>query len=630
MNDRSWDLIFSTKTERSTVQPAEIAQFLRNAGREIPIIQLEQQPTETDQEHAIQQGIDYLLSRKSEQIILARALKLFEQQKMIRRLHQLELGIEQLSKLNHQLIEDSSLAIVYLEDRHLTDANSAFRSLFNLDKEALRDLSLNRIFTAKSLQQIEATLKTGSSSATEILMLKDDHGAEFGAQVEIFAPTPDKPTMRQMHIDHLALTSKNTKTGTEAQQILTKTEFIAKLETSVQSALMGGHDAFLLYFEFKPLPLTTDKNLLQQLRHALSHRLRELTSEHSLAMLEGLSLAVLIETPDREVAKACAQQVQSLTNSTEFRLPGGISSLGFSIGITAINDSAPAPNELLQRVTQTLRPLTEQFSPQSAFINPLQHQIEIDDATRELEQAIAEHKLRLFYQPLVALDEANIEKNFEILVRMRDGESQTRLPSQFLATLAQSRVMVQMDRWVAETILHELKGRQGKITNTQVFINLARRTLRSSSFTPWLAGLLEELGVDGKLVVFELSESDTASDLKASAHFCSAVRTMGIKICLKHFGCSPSSVKIYKSLHPEYIKIDGSYIEEINTPDKGAGALKRLLLPLDRNHTRVIAPLIEDAGTLSELYRMGIDLVQGYYLQPPQEEMSYEYFENRD
>jgi len=629
LNDRSWDLVFAQESGRSSFTPADIAQQLRETNRDIPIVQLMDTVTDKEQEAAVQQGIAYLLSTKSEGLILARTLQLFEQQKMRRRLHQLELGIEQISQLNRRLVDESELAIAYLEERYLKDANPTFRSLFNLNKAGVNEIELSRIFPEKSVRQIDSILKNPTASTTEILTLIDDHGAEFGARVEIFAPTPDRPKMRQIHIDHLALTSDNL-LDAQKPQLLDKREFMARLEAQIHEALTGGHDAFLLYFDFKPIPTTTSQTLLQKIRHALSSQLRELTHEHSLTLLDGLSLAMLIAANDREIAKSCAQRVQALINSKQLKLPGGISSLAFSIGITSINDSSPGPMELLQRATQSLRPLNDQFSAQTAFVNPLQHQIEIDDATQELEQAIAEHKLRLFYQPLVPLDAANIEKNFEILVRMHDAQSQTRLPSQFLATLSQSRVMVQMDRWVTETILHELKQRQNELSDTRVFVNLALRTLKSKSFATWLASMLDELGVDGQRIVFEISESDAASNLKDTQALCTALRALGVKICLKHFGCSPSSLKIYAIFKPEYIKIDGSFIEELQPPAASPKALQRLLQAIERKQTRVIAPLIEDAGTLGELYKMGIDLVQGYYLQPPQEEMSYEYFEASD
>ena len=187
--------------------------------------------------------------------------------------------------------------------------------------------------------------------------------------------------------------------------------------------------------------------------------------------------------------------------------------------------------------------------------------------------------------------------------------------------------MVKLDRWVVEQSLLALQRQIGPDRELSIFINLARRTLKSSSFATWFATQLDELSLSGNFITVELSESDVAADMENALRLIEQLRLKGIGICIKHFGCSTSSGKVYAKIKPDFIKIDGAFIEELEYPDRGPKAIRRLLEPIERGRTKVIAPLIEDAAMLPELYRMGFDLVQGYYLQPPQEEMRYEYFE---
>lgn len=626
--DRSWDLVLCADSKESGLHPLDITRLLQSESRDLPVIQLTEAPSFEAQQEAISQGIAFLLPISAQQLIVVRATQLFEQQKQKRRLHQLEIGLEQLAKLNRRYADESNLAIAAISGSNLIEPNSAFLELFQLSQERAAHIELQQIFTVESLKTLSEPLKAANGSFDDTLTLHSLSGAEFSARVQLFAAMPDRPKVRVLVIDPLTLTSKPTPAEVDAHQLMDQTEFLDLMQQHLHQAMSGGHDAYLLYFSVRPVPATSDQALLEQLRNSLAKCLRSVITEHPLGRLEMLDVAALINGADRSTAKSVAQQIQNCLTDKRVVLPAGVSTLALGVGITAINDSSPGASELLVRAARSVRPLSEQFSNQAVFANPVQHQIELDSATKELEDAIAEHKLKLLYQPLVSLDERSKEQNYEILVRMSSGDNQDRLPAQFLASLEHARVMVKLDRWVLERTLQELKQRGSEADNVRVYVNLARRTLKSSSFGIWLATLLDELALAGQRITLEMSESDVAADLDSAQKLCDEVRSQGISICLKHFGCSTSSGKVYARLKPEFVKLDGAFIEELEYPDRGPRAIKRLLEPVDKQSTRVIAPLIEDASTLPNLYRMGIDMVQGYYLQPPQEEMRYEYFEN--
>lgn len=626
LSERSWDLVFSQASNRSQLSPADIVTCLLEESREISVIQLEADPSSDDQHVAIQQGIAFLLPEHANDLITARTVQLFEHQKERRRLHQLELALEQLSKQNQRLAEDSTLAVATLKDQHLVKANASFEALFQLNPDSENALPLNRIFTSESLLLVESALKNASGSLTESLTLKDKQGEEFSAQVELYPSAPDQPGVRALIVDPISLSVKTSQPQSDRREVLDEAAFMHALETQIQRASGGGQDAFLLYFNLSTNPASSDERLLAELRVTLKRKLTRLSQKHQIGLLDNLDIAILINNSERGIAKSFAQTIQAKLDTQELKLPTGIASLALGVGISPINDSSPTAAELILRAETSVRSIG-QGSSNNAFTNPVQHQLEIDRATKALEDAIANHHLRLLYQPLVSLNEANVERSYEILVRMSDGANADKLPAQFLSSLEHARVMVKLDRWVVEKSLFELQRQIGPQRELRIYINLARRTLKSSSFAPWVSNLMDELGLSGEFIVFEMSESDAAADLESTQSLCDQLRVRGIGICVKHFGCSTSSYKVYSRLQPNFIKIDGAFIEELENSERGFKAINRLLTTVDRQQTKVIAPLIEDAAMLPELYRMGFDLVQGYYLQPPHEEMRYEYFD---
>jgi len=627
LGDRSWDMLFAYSADNSTLTPEEICQTLHAESRELPVIQLATDPNYDDQQVAIQMGVAFLLPEQADDLIVTRATQLFERQRQNRRLHKLELGLEQLAKLNRRLSEESTLAVAAIQDHNLVEPNATFESLFQLDARERAAIALNRVFTEESQKSIESTLKTSTASLHETMLLRDSKGAEFSARVELYPATPDRPQLRPLYIDPMALSNIQTESPVDQDGLLTEAEFVQKLENSLHKASAGGHDAFLLYFDVATVPLTTDPALISRVKQALLKQLTPLRQFHTLTILENLKIAVLIDNADRDVAKSFAQTVQNKLSRSQFRCPAGVTSVSLGLGISSINDNSPAARELLLRAESSVRPLGGQTGAQTAFTNPVQQQMKVDSATKELEEAIANHQLKLLYQPLVSLSEANVERSYEVLVRMSGGPNQDKLPAQFLSSLEHARVMVKLDRWVVENSLMELQRQIGPGRGLKIYINLARRTLKSRSFTPWFANLMDELSLSGNFITIELSESDVAADIENALLLCEQLREKSISICIKHFGCSTSSDKVYARIKPDFIKIDGAFIEELEYPDRGPRTIKRLLEPVERDKTKVIAPLIEDAAMLPELYRMGFDLVQGYYLQPPQEEMRYEYFQ---
>lgn len=625
--ERSWDMVFAHQSDRSDLSPAQICALLQADARDIPIIQLAVDPNYEDQHRAIQQGISFLLPQQANGLIIARASELFERQRLKRRLHGLELGIQQIARVNKRLSEESTLAVAAIFEHQLIEPNSSFRALFQLPETSDTPEPLKRIFTEESLKQVETTLKSPAAYLHEVLTLIDDQGGEFTAQVDIYPATPDQPRQRTLFIDPMALTTGPTPAELEEYQLLNQGELEQCLETQLQRAAAGGQDAFLLYFDIQSVPTTIDQQQLGRLKHALAKQLAALRQKHAIALLDPCNIAILIDTPDRSVAKSIAQLVRDRLTSSELQLPKGINSLALGVGISSINDNSPTATELLKGAERSVKALGNFERSSPVFANPVQHQMQIESATKELEEAIVNHQLKLLFQPLVSLNEQSVERSYEILVRMSDGQNRYRLPAQFLASLEHARVMVKLDRWVVENSLLELKRQIRPDRELRIYINLARRTLKSESFARWFCELLEELNLSGNFIVIELSESDVAADMDNAVELCQQLRTRGVGVCIKHFGSSTSSTTVYTRIRPEFVKLDGGYIEELELPERGQRAIRRLLEPLDREATKVIAPLIEDPRLLPDLYRLGFDLVQGYYLQPPQEEMGYEYFD---
>ena len=113
--------------------------------------------------------------------------------------------------------------------------------------------------------------------------------------------------------------------------------------------------------------------------------------------------------------------------------------------------------------------------------------------------------------------------------------------------------------------------------------------------------------------------------LKQAQIFCSTLREKAIPAALSRFGCALNPMQTVQHLAVDYVKIDGSFTKELGA---GQGALKDLLKELHEEEKKTIIPLVESATSVAALWQLGVDFIQGYYVQPPQAAMAFNFSED--
>lgn len=622
--DRNWDMLICTEDTDSALSPELIATLLRNQGRDLPIIQFAEQADAEAQLQAIRTGVTHLIEKGAKQLLVTHVLREYQLLTGRRRLHQLEIALEQTEHLTTHLVHHSNLAIAEIDNGKIVATNPSFLSLFSFD-DISDQPSLDQLSSGEHLAKLKLLVSQGLSHSETSIEFHTQTGGSFHARVELIEVSLPNKRQQQLHIDPYGslLDDKEQPFA----KIPDQAKMLHAIKDTAQAAFSGGHDAHLFFLslgnldadENSPTPFSLSKVDL----HKVIKLLNAETNARLVAHLDSLNFALLFDYSSEDVAKQMAEQIERRLNTLV--LPSLLKRY-ISIGITSVNTNAPKPADLLARAREAALQANHSDIHANFYRDPETRQIEIDSASQQLGEAIRERRLKLMYQPLVQLNEDSQEQNFEILVRMVDNQDRELIPAQFMQSLEHANVMVRLDRWVVENALHAIKLDIERSGNRKLFINIARRTLRSKSFTPWLATQLADLELRGSLLTFALSETDAAADIDYAKVFTKAIRRIGASICIKHFGCSTNSNRVFKLIQPEYIKLDGSFIEELNIGLVSQSDIDELLKPARNGKTQVIAPLIEEISQLGDLYRIGIHMVQGYYLQPPQASMDYEYF----
>ena len=229
-----------------------------------------------------------------------------------------------------------------------------------------------------------------------------------------------------------------------------------------------------------------------------------------------------------------------------------------------------------------------------------------------IKSALIQNRFRLLHQPIANLG-GEKKAIFDLLVRMVDEENNAILPNDFLPAAQRNGLMKPIDRWVIGAALSFCKAKNPD----QVFVRLSRDSLDDRSLIDWLGKQLAEQEVRADKLVFQITESDVAQQIKPSIRLAKQLKSLGCGIALEHFGTGRNSAELLGRLFVTYAKIDGSLMQGISSNDSLQEKVRDLVDAAHDNHALTIAEQVQDANTMATLYQLGVEYMQGYYVQEP-------------
>ena len=131
--------------------------------------------------------------------------------------------------------------------------------------------------------------------------------------------------------------------------------------------------------------------------------------------------------------------------------------------------------------------------------------------------------------------------------------------------------------------------------------------------------------VPGDRLVLQIPESKVFTHLKAVQAFQVAVAALGCRVALEQFGTGLNSFQMLSHFDPAILKIDRSFITELG---KNADVQKQVRDIVEKAHQAgklALAEFVSDASTMSVLFGMGVDFVEGNFLAAPGPQMNYDF-----
>jgi EAL domain-containing protein (putative c-di-GMP-specific phosphodiesterase class I) len=203
---------------------------------------------------------------------------------------------------------------------------------------------------------------------------------------------------------------------------------------------------------------------------------------------------------------------------------------------------------------------------------------------------------------------------FDLLVRMIDEQGNSILPSEFIPAAQRNNMLKNIDRWMLTAAVDFCC----KNDADRVFVRLSRQSITDPTTAEWMRQKLDEDGFDCSRLVVQVPERDAAKHIKQMKELVKQTRKLGIGFALEHYGIDQERFQILDLLKPDYIKIDGELMHTLMTDEGMQASVTKIVRAAQKRNIKTIAERVENANSMAVLFQLGLDFMQGHYVQEPE------------
>jgi len=411
--------------------------------------------------------------------------------------------------------------------------------------------------------------------------------------------------------------------------LVNRREFERRLQEAMDSAQTANVGHALCYLDLDRFKTVNDTcghtagdNMLREVASLIKEAVRD---SDTVGRIGGDEFALLLVGCPLEKARQIADDVVRSVNDYRFVWKDKIFNIGVSIGLVEIGRGGGAIEDIMNSADSACYVAKKQGGLHVHVYSAREeasarHSGETHWLQR-LQGALRDNKFELYYQPIVHAQANGLRgPAIEVFVRLMGEPGQPGAPTnEFIRAAERYRLMPHIDRWVVQTVLSAL-GRGGLRLppGRSVAINIAGQTLGDSDFLEFVVDCFDHTGADPGDICFEVTESSVVANLDHAQRFIAVLHGMGCEFALDDFGSGLSSFSTLRTLLMDYLKIDGSFINNL-AGDTVNRAMVAAMIELSRSlNFRVVAEQVEDQLSLDTVTGMGIDFVQGFVVGRPE------------
>jgi len=643
IQDKTWDLVLA-EPKAQDVDPKDLFKQIKRLDKDLPVIMLEEDVDPMQLEFYLKLGACDVVPEDESNLLSMVIQRELTNLNGRRTLRTTQVKLRDAEKRCQSLLESSKDAITYIHDGMHIYANQAYLDLFGYDNvDDLEGMPVMDMVASNDQNNLKKSLKsflmTGGSIDLKYNGLKTD-ATEFPITMSLSSANYSDESCTQ-----IVIRAKSNNSDLEAKlreissrDLLTglynKPYFMDSLESAVDRAVLKGSFGAAMYINidrFGRIKSQVGINNADSVLFAVADYLKSVIKpEDTLARVGEDVFAWLRPGISAEQALDIADSFRDGIEHLVIDANSQTVTITVSIGIALINDSCSEPGDILQRSHQAADAVRHDEGHEKGngtHLYVAEEKAQESDAAgleQQVIDALKNNTFNLLFQPLINL-KGDEQEHYETLLRLPLANGEELSAGDFLNGFSISEDLKRkIDRWVILHATKLLSEHRQVNSNTRIFVNLSAASLMDKTLSSWIGVALNAAKLENDAIILQFNEEDATKFLTQAQEFTAKLKANNYACSLSRFGCSLKPFQTLKNLTLDYVKVDGSFTNELSQPE-ALETLKQMLADLHEQELKTIVPLVESASAVASLWQLGTHFIQGYYVQAPQSDMAYNF-----
>jgi multidomain signaling protein FimX len=529
------------------------------------------------------------------------------------------------------VLERSNDAIVQVQEGIVVEANPSWLELFGHSEELVGQPIMDLFEEAKHsalkgalaacLQgrwsdhtlKVNAVLADGTSLPMELVLTLGEHEGEPCVRMVV----PARPRDERALADDLAdAVRRDPSTG-----FLYRRPLLEGLTARLATPPTGGVRYFALVKpdKFATIEHELGVNASEQFLVEFASLLKEQLNAKDLAgRFGGVSFLVLLERGNERDVEAWAEQLVSRAAKHVVRIGEKQLSVTCTVGLSVVPPAGANLDAAIADAIDACRRGRGRGGNQSVSSDKADNDARVQSYdmvwVKHIKAALMENRFRLVQQPVASL-QGDDPSMFDVLVRMIDSHGKEVLPAEFMAAAERNDLLKNIDRWVVGASLSFAAQRKPGC----LFVRLSKDTVRDGSFLDWLDNHIRSSRADPGRISFQIPEKVAATHLEESSALAAAIRQRGFRFTLEAFGSGRDPQRLLANFPLDFVKIDGAIVQNLASDADLQDKVRGLVESAAKKKVQTIAERVENANTMAVLWQLGVQFIQGYFVNAPEE-----------
>ena len=337
-----------------------------------------------------------------------------------------------------------------------------------------------------------------------------------------------------------------------------------------------------------------------------------------IARLGSDEFAILLNDPKNEQIYTSVIEKITKTFDTPISVEGNDLYVSTSIGVASFPESASTTDKLMRAADVAMFAAKNSHSDYTVFNH-------VDDEKRDHSTEIPIHEIRnaiehnefvLYYQPKRHIKTGHVH-SVECLARWNHPKHGLLGPNRFIPSMEATGLVKYLTQCVVKEATQAYQHLKDYRYDFDMSVNISPNDIIDPTTMTTIIKSIVKADMPPNRLVLEVTETAIMVDPESSFKILIALESLGIKLSIDDFGVGQSSLTYLKNFPIHEIKIDQSFVKDINTSKESHNIVKSIIELAHNLSSVTVAEGVEDEATESTIADLGCDYIQGYYLAKP-------------